>query len=331
MSERVDGTASQGYADRWLRIRSRILQSAALTDAMSWLKARKRLLGGLQAGIGLFWMVLFLFAPLLYILTISFWEAGAAGTMIQEFSLENYRTVLVQNVSLTTFDVGNIYLLVIWQSIKFGLAVTVLTLLLGYVPGYFLGRSNSRWLPVLLLLVVLPFWVPLIVRYYAWMLVLGESGALSWVSDVIGFGSRSFLYNELAVISGLVQVLLPFMILPIYNSVNKIEDSLIESAKTMGATPIRTFYEVSLPLSLPGIAAGCILVFILAVGSFLAPALLGGPGDQMIANLIERTFLQGQNWPLASALSIVYLVVRLSVVLKHVCKPLVCVASHKRV
>lgn len=297
------------YADRWLAVRSRILNSPALMNPVHWLTGRKRVLAAAQAGTGIFWMLLFLFAPLLYIFTISFWQTGAAGTMVQEFTLENYYSVLLQDVSLTGFDVGNIYLLVLWQSLKFGIAVTAITLVLGYVPGYYLGRSDSRWLPVLLLLIILPFWVPLIVRYYAWMLVLGESGVLSWAIELLGFGSRNFLYNELAVISGLVQVLLPFMILPIYNSVSKIENSLIESAKTMGANPIRTFYEVSLPLSLPGVAAGCILVFILAVGSFLAPALLGGPGDQMIANLIERTFLQGQNWPLASAMSFVYLVV----------------------
>lgn len=309
MTGEEEAPSGAAYADRWLAVRTRILNAPVLTDSIHWLLARKRVLATAQAGLGIFWMILFLLAPLLYILSLSFWQPGAAGTVVQEFTLENYYSVLVENVSLTEFDVGNIFLLVLWQSVKYGIAVTVITLLLGYVPGYYLGRTDSRWLPVLLLLIVLPFWVPLIVRYYSWMLVLGESGVLSWATERIGLGSRNFLYNELAVISGLVQVLLPFMILPIYNSVSKIEDSLIESSKTMGATPLKTFYEVSLPLSLPGVVAGCILVFILAVGSFLAPALLGGPGDQMIANLIERTFLQGQNWPLASAMSIVYLIV----------------------
>lgn len=309
MSGSNEPSTREPYADRWLAVRRRILNSSALMNPVHWLIGRKRALAAAQAGIGIFWMVLFLFAPLLYIFTISFWQTGAAGAMVQEFTFENYYSVLLQDVSLTDFSVSNIYLLVLWQSLKFGIAVTAITLVLGYVPGYYLGRSNSRWLPVLLLLIILPFWVPLIVRYYAWMLVLGESGVLSWTIEQFGFGSRNFLYNEFAVVSGLVQVLLPFMILPIYNSVSKIDDSLVESAKTMGANPIRTFYEVSLPLSLPGIVAGCILVFILAVGSFLAPALLGGPGDQMIANLIERTFLEGQNWPLASAMSIVYLIV----------------------
>ncbi|MFC4540988.1 ABC transporter permease [Halosolutus amylolyticus] len=309
MSGQPETGSGREYADQWLAVRSRILNAPVLMNGVQWFKARKRVLATAQAGIGLFWMVVFLLAPLLYILTLSFWESGTAGTIVQEFTLENYYAVLVESVSLSSFDVGNIFLLVLWQSLKFGLSVTAVTLVLGYVPGYFLGRSESRWLPVLLLLVVLPFWVPLIVRYYAWMLVLGENGVISWLSELVGFGSQSFLYNEIAVVSGLVQVLLPFMILPIYNSVAKIEDSLIESAKTMGANPVRAFYEVSLPLSLPGVVAGCILVFILAVGSFLAPALLGGPGDQMIANLIERTFLRGQNWPLASAMSIVYLAV----------------------
>jgi len=162
--------------------------------------------------------------------------------------------------------------------------------------------------------VVLPFWVPLIIRYYAWILVLGNDGLLTTVLGWVGVASNGYLYNDVAVVTGLVQVLLPFMILPIYNAVNKIDDGYIESAKTMGASPLRTFYEVTLPLSLPGISAGSILVFILAVGSFMAPALLGGPSNLMVANLISRTFGQAFNWPLASAMAMAYLVVLFAII-----------------
>ncbi|ELY38886.1 ABC transporter permease [Natronorubrum tibetense] len=297
------------YSDRWLAARNRLLQSDALVDGIRWIKDRRRLLATTQAGIGVVWMVVFLLAPLLYILAISFWVRGPAGVIVQEFTWANYHSILIQDVSLSSLEFDNLYLLILWQSLKFGFVTTVVTLVLGYVPGYVLGRTSSRWLPILLLLVILPFWVPLIIRYYAWVLVLGDNGVITTTLGWIGIERSGFLYNEVAVISGMVQVMLPFMILPIYNSVAKIDGSLVESAKTMGAGPLRAFYEVSFPLSLPGISAGCILVFILSVGSFLAPALLGGSGDLMIANLIEQTFGQNQNWPVASAMAIVYLLV----------------------
>ena len=306
---RMDGAEYYGY-----RLRTAVLRAPPLVQGIRWLKRRERLLATAQAGLGVAWMLLFLLVPLLYILALSFWQRGAGGVVIQEFTWENYRMVLTQQVQFSAFEVDNIYLLVLWQSLKFGFIATFLTLLVGYVPGYFLGRTESRYKPILLLLVVLPFWVPLIIRYYAWILVLGNQGLMTSLLAVVGVESGGFLYTEMAVITGLVQVLLPFMILPIYNSVNKIDDSLIESAKTMGAGPLRAFYEVSLPLSLPGISAGSILVFILAVGSFMAPALLGGPANFMIANLIERTFGTNFNWPLASALAMVYLVVLFGII-----------------
>jgi len=307
-------TNMEGFEYYGYRLRTAVLRAPPLVDGLRWLKRRDRLLATAQAGLGVAWMLLFLLVPLLYILTLSFWQKGAGGVVVQQFTWGNYQTILTQQVELFSLTVDNVYLLILWQSLKFGFITTFATLLVGYVPGYYLGRTESRYKPILLLLVVLPFWVPLIIRYYAWILVLGNEGLLTTLLSVVGMESSGFLYTELAVITGLVQVLLPFMILPIYNSVNKIDDSLIESAKTMGARPLRTFYEVSLPLSLPGISAGSILVFILAVGSFMAPALLGGPANFMIANLIEQTFGTNFNWPLASALAIVYLVVLFGII-----------------
>ena len=308
-ASRMDGLEYYRY-----RLRTGLLRAPPLVNGVRWLKRNERLLATAQAGLGVAWMLLFLLVPLLYILALSFWQRGAGGVVIQEFTWENYRTVLTQNVQLFSFTIDNLFLLILWQSLKFGFITTIVTLLVGYVPGYFLGRTESRYKPILLLLVVLPFWVPLIIRYYAWILVLGNQGLLTTILGALGIESSGFLYTELAVITGLVQVLLPFMILPIYNSVNKIDDSLIESAKTMGARPLRAFYEVSLPLSLPGISAGSILVFILAVGSFMAPALLGGPSNFMVANLIEQTFGTNFDWPLASAMAMVYLVVLFGII-----------------
>ncbi|WP_424004906.1 ABC transporter permease (plasmid) [Haloarcula salina] len=296
------------------RLWTAVLRADPVVRGIQVVKRRERLLTVIQAGLGLAWMALFLLAPLVYILSLSFWQRGAGGTIVYEATMANYREILLQNVDLLGWQIGNTYLLILWQSLKFGFLTTVVTLALGYVPGYFLGRTESRYRSLLLLFVVLPFWVPLIIRYYAWILVLGNDGLLTTVLGWIGVASNGYLYNDVAVVTGLVQVLLPFMILPIYNTVNKIDDEYIESAKTMGASPLRAFYEVTLPLSLPGISAGSILVFILAVGSFMAPALLGGPANMMVANLISQTFGQAFDWPLASAMAMVYLVVLFAII-----------------
>ncbi|EFW91016.1 ABC-type spermidine/putrescine transport system, permease component I [Haladaptatus paucihalophilus DX253] len=302
-------TGADGLRERAFKIRTAILRSGPVTGTFDRIKRHESILASVQAGLGLGWMFLFLFAPLLYIVTLSFWQRGTGGVIIQQFSLSNYEFILTQNVDLATLTFNNLYLTILWQSLKYGVFVTLGALALGYVPAYFLGRTVSKWKAAFLLLVVLPFWVPLIIRYYAWILVLGNKGLLVSMLGWVGIESGGFLYSDLAVISGLTQALLPFMILPIYNSVNEIDDSLIESAKTMGATPLRAFYEVTLPLTLPGISAGVILVFILSVGSYMAPALLGAPSNTMVANLIETTFGQNLDWPLASAMGVVYLLV----------------------
>jgi ABC-type spermidine/putrescine transport system permease subunit I len=307
--EHQSGVGEDTATGRWLRLRRTVLRSPRLVGAVQRISDRDRLLAAWQAGAGVLWMVVFLFAPLAYILALSFWQRGTGGVVVQQFSWENYRAILLTDVTLLKWQIENVYLLILWQSLKFGFVTTVVTLLVGYVPGYFLGRTETRWRSLLLLFVVLPFWVPLIIRYYAWILVVGNQGVVTTVLGAVGLSSSGFLYSDVAVVTGLVQVLLPFMILPIYNSVNKIDASMIESAKTMGASPLRAFFEVSLPLSLPGITAGSILVFILAVGSFMAPALLGGPENIMVANLITRTFGELFDWPLASAMAIVYLLV----------------------
>jgi ABC-type spermidine/putrescine transport system permease subunit I len=298
-----------GVGERWFDARTAVLRSKPVSAAVDAVKERERLLAFFQAGFGLGWMLFFLFAPLLYIVTLSFWQRGTGGVIIQEFTLQNYEYILVQNVDVFALQFESLYLTILIQSLKYGVLVTAGALVLGYVPAYYLGRTVSKWKAALLLLVVLPFWVPLIIRYYSWILVLGNRGLLVAMLGAVGISVEGFLYTELAVVSGLVQALLPFMILPIYNSVNEIDGSLIESAKTMGAPPLRTFYEVTLPLTLPGVSAGVILVFILAVGSYMAPALLGSPSNTMVANLIEQTFGQSLDWPLASAMGVVYLVV----------------------
>jgi len=300
-----DGEARERF---WFGLRATLLRSNPVLKTVRWVLDHDRILVTGEAGLGIGWMVIFLVAPILYIVTLSFWKSAGAGVIVHQFTLANYQAVLTKDVDLLSLHVGNLYLNILWQSLKYGFLVTLVTLVVGYVPAYYLGRVVSRWKALLLLFVVLPFWVPLIIRYYAWILVLGNKGMLPTMLSVAGIQNDGFLYTEVAVITGLVQVLLPYMILPVYNSVEQMDASLIESAKTMGAGPVRTFYEVTLPLTLPGISAGVLLVFILSVGSFMAPALLGGPSNFMVANLIDMTF-GSPNWPLAGAMGVVYLVV----------------------
>ena len=252
-------------------------------------------------GLGIAWVVLFLFLPMTIILVISFSVPGDFGNVIYEFTLENYRR-------LWTADV---YKNIIVESLMYGVVVTLLALPFGYTAGYFLGRSKTDWKWILLGLVVLQYWVPFIIRTYAWIIILSNNGVLNQFLLGIGVISSplNIMYTDYSMILGLTVSLLPFMILPVYVSVSTIEEDQIHAAKTLGATDFRAFLEITLPQSMPGIVSGVLFVFIISAGAFLAPTLLGGPGTRMIAPVIETVFILDFNWPFAAALSIVYFVI----------------------
>ncbi|WP_256289973.1 ABC transporter permease [Halobellus inordinatus] len=250
-------------------------------------------------GSGLFWILLFLIAPLTIIVAFSFFKPGEAGSIVYELTLANYRE----------FVSSSVYHTVIWDSIKIGIITTLIVLPLGYTLGYFLGRTESRWTPVLLGLVVVQFWVPLIIRTYAWITVLGRNGVINKFLTAIGVIGEpvQLLYTTNGMILGLVVSILPFMVLPVYSAVSTIEEDVIQAAKTLGASDARAFFEVTLPLSWPGVVSGILFTFILSAGSFVAPALLGGPEDRLIAPVIATIFTNDFNWPFAAALSLVYI------------------------
>jgi spermidine/putrescine transport system permease protein len=182
----------------------------------------------------------------------------------------------------------------------------VVCLLLGYPVAYLVARAG-RWRAVLLFLVVLPFWTSFLVRTFAMIFLLRDSGLVNTV--LLGLGlieaPLTLLYTPFAVLLGLVYGFLPFMILPIYASLEKLDPTLLEAAETLGATPMARFWRITLPLSLPGVVAGCFLVFIPAMGSFLTSDLLGGAKELMIGNLIQNQFAAARNWPFGSAASFV--------------------------
>ena len=206
-----------------------------------------------------------------------------------------------------------VYTQVLMRSFRIALLVTVLSLVLGYPVAYLLSTLTPRRVALLMPVILVPFTISVLVRSYAWMAILGRQGLVNTLLGWLGLTQQplEILYNEFGVLLGMVHILLPFFILPAYSVMIRIDRDLLKAASIMGATPARGFLEVFLPLSLPGIIGGGLLVFIQALGFFVTPALLGGPRDTMISMLIELQISQLLNWGFAAALSSVLLIATL--------------------
>ncbi len=246
-------------------------------------------------------VVLLLVVPVGFILVYSFWLRTAAGATQAGFYLDNWQEVLTDPF----------YRDILFATLRIALITTVVCALLGYLPAYFIAYSGSKNRTLLLVLLMLPFWISYIIRTMSWINILGVSGALN--SLLVGSGlldePLQMLYNETTVILGLVHFLLPFMILNIYVSLESIDRNLVDAARSLGCTSWQAFREVTLPLSMPGLAAGSLLCFVLGAGTYITPLVLGGPTDAMFANLVFEAVITQLNWPLGSALSLVLLVV----------------------
>ena len=242
----------------------------------------------------IFWLICFFLIPLLSVFAYSFIERGTYGGVQWNFTLENYQRL---------FD--GLYLGILWRSVSTAIVATVLCLILGYPFAYYLARYQPKWRNVLLLLVVVPFWTNFLIRTYAWILILRTEGVLNSLLAFLvpNFQPLELLNTPIAVQLGLVYGYLPFMILPLYASLEQLDLRLIEAAQDLGASPRRTFWHVTVPLSLPGILAGSMLVFIPTVGAFITPDLLGGGKVSYIGNVVERQFKSARDWPFGSALS----------------------------
>lgn len=250
-----------------------------------------------------------LVVPLGFIVVYSFWLRAASGADIPAFDPHNW---------LRLFS-NPFYWLVLWQTIRIALISTAICIVVGYVPAYFIANSRMRHKSLLVLLLMLPFWVSYIIRTMSWINVLGTTGAVNKLLMALGIihAPLSMLYNEGSVILGLVNYLLPFMILNVYVSLSGIDGNLEAAARTLGASPWQAFREVTLPLSLPGVAAGSLLCFVLGGGTYITPQILGGPGDVMFANLIYGSVITRLDWPFGSVLSIVMLITLGSVVVLY--------------
>ncbi|WPZ35964.1 ABC transporter permease [Thalassobaculum sp. OXR-137] len=243
---------------------------------------------------------LLLFVPLLFIVVYSFWLRTASGADQVGFFLDNWQEALTDRF----------YRDILISTLRIAAITTVVCALMGYPSAYFIARARGNK-AILLLLLMLPFWISYIIRTMSWINILGVSGALNTFLMWTGLISEpiQMLYNEPTVILGLVHFLLPFMILNVYVSLDGIDRTLEEAATSLGANRWEAFLQVTLPLSLPGLAAGGLLCFVLGAGTYITPLVLGGPSDAMFANLVFEAIITQLNWPLGSALSLMLLAV----------------------
>jgi putrescine transport system permease protein len=261
------------------------------------------------------WLLAFFLAPFLIVLKISFSQPA--------IDIPPYAPVwdsweaVVQH--LGNLDFGNyaflfsdpLYVNSYLNSLRIAGISTVITLMIGYPVAYGIARSSPTLRTTLLMLVILPFWTSFLIRVYAWIGILKPEGVLNTFLLWIGLISEPLIIHSTptAVYIGIVYSYLPFMILPLYSSLEKLDLSLLEAAADLGARPFTAFWRITLPLSLPGVAAGCFLVFIPAVGEFVIPELLGGSSTQMIGRTLWSEFFQNRDWPIASAVAVLLLLV----------------------
>lgn len=247
------------------------------------------------------WLLVFFLIPLLFMFSYSFMPRGVYGGVENGFTLEHY----LRFVSPGT-DGSFLYLQILWRTVVYSVVCTVVCLLMGYPVAYVISRSGE-WKNVLVFLVVLPFWTSFLVRTFAMIFLMRDTGLINTVLLAMGVIAEplTLLNTPFAVMCGLVYGFLPFMVLPIYSSLEKLDHSLLEAAEVLGARPAARFFKVVLPLSMPGVVAGSLLVFIPALGSYLTSDLLGGAKVMMIGNLVQNQFTAARNWPFGSAASFV--------------------------
>ncbi len=261
-------------------------------------------------GLPYVWLVLFFFVPFLLVFKISLSDPIVGqppftplftpeSPSLFYISWDNYQFL---------FD-DELYLVSYLKSVKIAFFSTLLCLLVGYPIAYAIARASQPWRNILLLLIILPFWTSFLLRVYAWMGVLGDHGLINNLLLWVGLIERplKLLYTDLAVYLGILYSYLPYMVLPLYASLERLDPDLHEAASDLGAAPLTVFRDITLPLSLPGIIAGSLLVFIPAIGEFVIPSLLGGLDSLMIGRTLYDEFFSNRDWPLAAAVATVLL------------------------
>jgi spermidine/putrescine transport system permease protein len=249
----------------------------------------------------LLWVTVFLLVPYAFLFCYSFWSVSPQQTIVHSWNLQNYAQLLR----------NPIYISVLFRSMRIAAAVTLLALLLGYPLAYYLSFHAARRKDLLYQLVIIPLWASYLVRGYAWKTILGSEGVLNGLLQYLHLTRHPvefFLYSPFAVVLTLTHIYTPFTFLPIYASLEHVPRNLVEASHDLGASPWSTFRRVILPLSLPGVLAGATFAFVLTLGDFLAPLLVGGPSGIMISNIVVSLFGAAYNWPLGAAISLCMLV-----------------------
>ncbi|HDR6954123.1 MULTISPECIES: spermidine/putrescine ABC transporter permease PotB [Bacillus cereus group] len=242
------------------------------------------------------WLLVFFLIPLVFVLGFAFMQRGAYGTVEMQFTLENISRV---------FD--PLYLGTLWETVKIAVITTVICLLIGYPFAYTITIVDRKYRSILLLLATIPFWINFLVRSYAWIVILRSQGLVNTLLLKLGIISEplNLLYNTPSVILGMVYSLLPFMILPVYAAIEQLDKRKLEAAYDLGATPIKAFWNITVPMTMSGIATGSILVFVSSIGMFVVSDVMGGSKVALIGNVIQNQFLGARDWPFGSALSII--------------------------
>jgi spermidine/putrescine transport system permease protein len=244
------------------------------------------------------WLLVMLVLPLGVVFIFSFGERGAAGGYVPAFTLEQYANLPAR---LTAFT----------NTLILAPLGTLAALIIAYPLAYQLAvRTNPRWKTLLLVLVIVPFWTSILIRSYAWIFLLGGRG-IPALLESLGIPDVRLINTPFAVLVGIVYGYLPLMVFPIYVSLERLDKRLLEASSDLGARPFATFRQVTLPLSIPGVATGCMLVFILLMGEFLIPALLGGGKVFFVGNALVDLFLQSRNWAFGSAVAMTLIVIML--------------------
>ena len=270
----------------------------------------KRQLFGLISP-GVFWLLFFFNIPLLIMLFISFVERGRAGgiKLPPVYTIHNYE--LFFNACASDYAGPEcdpfLYLGIFGGSVRIGVIVTFFCILVGYPLAYFIAKQQPVWRNTLMLMVIIPFWTNFLVRTYALKSVLAGEGLLNTLLTNLHMIAQplDLLFNEFGVVVGLIYGYLPFAILPMYTSIEKFDLSLMEAAADLGAPPQKAFWRVMLPMTLPGVVAAFVLVFVPVVGAFVTPDIMGGGKVEMIGTLINRQFSTARNWPFGSAMSLI--------------------------
>src|SRR5262245_38820816 len=254
----------------------------------------------------LFFLVL---VPIGFVLVYSFWLRTATGAVRPEFNLGNWRELFGDPY----------YWEILGRTVFLAATTTAICALIGYVVAYFLANTRLKRRMLLILLLMMPFWISFVIRTLSWVHVLGTTGVVNSLLLDLGLTDQpvKLLYNDVSIYMGLIHVLLPFMVLNIFVSLDSIDRNTVSAARTLGATPWRAFLDVVLPLSLPGLGAGCLLCFVLCSGTYITPLLLGGPGNFMFASLIYDSVIGQFDWPFGATLSILLLVLLGGVVLAY--------------